>query len=88
MRPAEIRTAPTSLGIHISTSEIESSVGHVRHYAFSCSNARMSEETAKILAGLILQLKSLAGRNHFVKGNHGVFHLLVDPQKRRESRAI
>ena len=78
-RAAEIHTASTSLGIRISASETESSVGSVRHYAFSCTNSRMNEETAEILAGLILKLKHLDGQPRLVKGNQDVFHLLVNP---------
>jgi hypothetical protein len=44
----------------------------------------MTEETARILAGLILQLRQAIGAGEFVKGNRNVFHLLIRPVAGKE----
>jgi hypothetical protein len=68
----------TSLGIQISASQITSGASRVYHYALSCQRENMAEETANTLAKLILQLKHPFGSRELIKGNHGVFHVLVD----------
>jgi hypothetical protein len=74
--PTSISIGCTSLGIRISAGEIRSAAGNIYHYTLSSQDGGMTEETAKVLAGLILQLKQ-AGSSEFVKGNRDVFHLLI-----------
>jgi hypothetical protein len=65
----------TSLGVQISGGK----VGGADHYTLSRRDGRMTEEAARILAGLILQLRQAMGAGEFVKGNRNVFHLLIRP---------
>jgi hypothetical protein len=83
----ELQTASTSLGIRISAGEIPGRDGFVKHYAFSCPSAAMTEETARALADLILRLKHPEESNRLVKGEREVFHLLVKARKLRGSLA-
>lgn len=76
---ADIHPGCTSLGIQISASRIKSAAGDVHHYALSSRNQSLNEETARVLAQLILQLKRKTGSNELIGGNHGVFHLLIHP---------
>jgi hypothetical protein len=75
---AGIHVEHTSLGIQVSASVIKSETGNIRHYALSHQQGNMSEETAKIAAKLILQLKHPSASSKLIKGNRGVFHLLID----------
>jgi hypothetical protein len=67
----------TSFGIQISASKIKDATGDIEHYAFSSQNGNMSEDDITTLAGLIIKLKHPSGRNELIKGNLGVFHLLI-----------
>ncbi len=79
--PAGIPIVRTSLGIQISASRIQSAIGYIYHYALSHQHETMNEETAKIVWRLILQLKHPSSLNEVIKGNRGVFHLLVPIQR-------
>jgi hypothetical protein len=69
----------TSLGVQISGGKVRGAAGDTYHYTLSCRDGGMTEESARILAGLILQLRQSAGAGEFVKGNRNVFHLLIHP---------
>jgi hypothetical protein len=73
----DIEVKATSLGIQISGSKIESASGYINHYALSCQNEIMAEGDATTLAELILQLKHPVSSSEMMKGNQGVYHLLV-----------
>lgn len=73
----------TSLGVQISASKIRNAAGCVYHYALSHKHGGMTEDTARIVARLILQLKQAAGSSEFLNGNQGVFHLLIKPGPER-----
>ncbi|MCI0392744.1 MAG: prolipoprotein diacylglyceryl transferase [Acidobacteria bacterium] len=77
--PVNIHLGYTSLGIQISSGEISGAAGVIGHYALSCRNGALSEEAARTLSKLILQLKRASGSMEFIKGNRGVFHLLIRP---------
>lgn len=78
---ADIRVEQTSLGMQLSCSQIESEHGHFYHYALSSQNGDMTEAMAGALAKLILQIRHRADPGKLIKGNQGVFHLLVNPAK-------
>jgi hypothetical protein len=75
----------TSLGVQISGGKVGGAAGETYHYTLSCRDGGMTEETARILAGLILQLRRAPGAGALVKGNRDVFHLLIQPMAGRES---
>jgi hypothetical protein len=82
--PAPVHIGFTSLGIQISAGKISGAAGATYHYTLSCRDGGMTEETARILAGLILQLRQAIGAGEFVKGNRNVFHLLIRPVAGKE----
>jgi hypothetical protein len=69
----------TSLGVQISGGKVGGAAGDTYHYTLSCRDGGMTEETARTLAELILQLRRAIGAGEFVKGNRNVFHLLIHP---------
>ncbi len=71
--------AQTSLGIQISVGTIDGTKGRIFHYALSNKNGDMSEDKAKTLSSLILQLRHPSNSSEVIKGNRGVLHLLVHP---------
>ncbi len=75
--PANICLSQTSLGIQISASKIKRGEGSVFHYALSNKNQVMREENAKALSELILKLKHPLISGEVLKGDKGVFHLLI-----------
>jgi len=74
----------TSLGVQISVSQFESATGRGQLYSLSNQNGSMTEEAARILSHLILQLKSTTGSSEFLQGNGNIFHLLVHQGARLE----
>ena len=79
--PTGIHVESTSLGIQLSFSQIKSEAGILYHYALSCQKGDMAEEMARRSAKLIVQLKHPLSSSELIRGNQGVFHLLVDPSK-------
>jgi len=45
----------------------------------------LTEETARILAGIIIRLKRAQGSSEFLKGKQDVFHLLIHPAGQKEA---
>lgn len=73
----EIHVACTSLGVQFSASRIRGPRDYSDHFALSEREGEMTEGTARILARLLLQLKPADGPIRFIKGDRGVFHLLI-----------
>lgn len=67
----------TSLGVQISAGRIKVEGKYLYHYAVSNKTANMSEDSARVVARLILQLRHPVGTSDLIAGNRGVFHLLV-----------
>jgi hypothetical protein len=77
--PIAMDIQSTSAGIRISASTSNDDNGPVVHYALSSANGAISQESAGILADLIVQLKHPTQHRQLVTGNGGIFHLLVHP---------
>lgn len=75
----EIQVVCTSLGVQFSASRIRGPRDYSDHFALSEREGEMTEGTARILSQLIVQLKQANGSSRFIKGDRGVFHLLVYP---------
>ncbi len=73
----------TALGIQLSTSELEDTDGRIYHYTLSARNTLLSQEAARVLAALILQLKHPSSSYELIPANQGLFHVLIHPQKVR-----
>jgi hypothetical protein len=69
----------TSLGIQISTGEVRNEGECIRHYTLSCERPTMTEETAELLAKLMLRLKHPSSSHELVGRTQGIFHLLIHP---------
>ena len=87
-QPSAIPVACTSMGVQISRGQMRDWSGRVDHYTFSLRNGGMTEETARVLAGLILQLNGGTGSSEFVTGNRDVFHLLISPKALTRSESL
>jgi hypothetical protein len=79
--PESIHIGCTSLGVQISATKNWSTAGCTHHFALSYREGGMTEETARILVRLILQLKQTTGSSEFLTGHGDVFHLLIHPLK-------
>jgi prolipoprotein diacylglyceryltransferase len=72
------RVARTSLGLGLSMGSLH----HGRtHYALSSREGTLSEATARRLAALILSLRHSPASIQLLHGDHGVFHVLIEPQR-------
>lgn len=67
----------TSLGVQISAGRIKVTGKYLYHYALSSKTANMTEDSARVVARLILQLRHPIGTSDLIAGNRGVYHLLV-----------
>ena len=72
------RVARTSLGLGLSVGNLHR--GRT-HYALSWRERALSEATAKRLAALILSLRHAPASSQLLPGGHGVFHVLIEPQR-------
>jgi hypothetical protein len=75
--PTSIYVGRTSLGMQISASKIINGASSVYHYALSRQNGNITEEMARALSRLILQLRHPGSSSELIKGQQGVFHLLI-----------
>lgn len=75
--PQQIHIACTSSGVQVSASNIKDVHDQIHHYAISHRDGRMTEETAKPIAKLILELRRVKGSSELLAGSNGVFHLLI-----------
>lgn len=74
----KVSVGMTSLGLRLSAGVISSdSATHLCHYAFSLRDGILFEDAAKALARFIRRLQHPSGSFELLKGNGGVFHLLV-----------
>jgi hypothetical protein len=73
----EVLVGCTSLGILISAGTIKGPAGPVHHYTLSCRDRIMTEDSAKIVAGVIRQFKHFSGPSRIIKREGGVFHILA-----------
>ena len=75
--PNTVLIGSTSAGVQISAGKIvDRQASPMRHYTLSCRGADMSEEAARLLAGIIGQLKHNSRSFQLIKGSRGVFHAL------------
>ena len=81
----DIDVRRTSLAIQLSASMIKGETGNIRHYTLSQQQGDMTEETSKILAKLIVQLKHPFNSYKVIMGRQGIFHLLIDTSEETES---
>ena len=72
-----IRMGSTSLGIHISGCMTGEPERASRHYAFSSPAVPLGPAAAATLANVMLQLTPGHGSPELLRGNQGVFHLLI-----------
>jgi prolipoprotein diacylglyceryltransferase len=86
--PPAVHIARTSLGVRISASKILRNTSYTYHYALSSENETMTEETAGILARLIVQLRHPAASGDLVRGSRDVFHVLIDPLQQNDAGQI
>lgn len=77
-----IPVACTSLGIRLSTQKVRNETDNIHHFAISSQKEMITDRTATKLADLILKLRYPAGSGELIKGNQGVFHLLIHPSHR------
>ena len=82
-----IPVACTSLGIRLSTQKVRNETDNIRHFAISSQKEMMTDRTATKLADLILKLRYPAGSGELIKGNQGVFHLLIHPSDRNNGHS-
>jgi hypothetical protein len=82
--PVELFVNSTSLGVQISAGKIYVNSGCIHHFTISDRNKLMSEESAKTLAGAILQMKHFDGSSEVIQRVSGVYHLLIHPPNRTQ----
>ncbi|MEW6734486.1 MAG: prolipoprotein diacylglyceryl transferase family protein [Acidobacteriota bacterium] len=75
----DIEVFCTSLGVQISAGKIYGPLETIDHFTLSYRDGNMTESIARPLAQLILQLKQATGSSQLLRGNQGVFHLLIQP---------
>jgi len=73
----EIRVGCTSLGIRVSASRTRLARESIEHFALSRVDNEMSEDAAQSLAEIIARLTGSENAGQLVRGNGGVFHLLI-----------
>jgi hypothetical protein len=72
-----VRLARTSLGIRISATANPPGTSLSAHYAFSCEAGDMSQEVARVLADIVVQLRRTNGEARLVAGGSRVYHLFI-----------
>ncbi len=80
--PADVKMECTSQNVQISASIINSQTDQIYHYALSRKKDRLTDESAEILTELLLRLKQPFRSYQLIKGNKGVFHLLIKGKRR------
>jgi hypothetical protein len=73
-----ISVARTSFGIQISSGIVTRKADQICHFSISGQNDRISEDSARMIASSILLFKRYRGKSELVRGNNGVYHLLLD----------
>jgi len=77
--PNNIPISSTSLGILLSASESTESGATTEHYALSCKDGNMTDEVARAIADVILTIRNSLRLQEIIKGEHGVYHLVLRP---------
>ncbi len=72
-----ITVAATSESLQVSTGVLIRDQRPCYHYTFSRRGTPLSDGAAQAIAELILRIRHPAGRRELLKGNQGVFHLIV-----------
>jgi hypothetical protein len=80
---SQIRVGCTSLGVQISASELRIRGECRSHYAVSRDDGTMSPDSARELAKLICLLRHSSADFDLVRGNGGVFHVVIPTEQRR-----
>ncbi len=84
--PERLSVARTTLGIQISASQIWQAGKRIDHFALSSQSGLLTEKSAQALAGLVLRLRQSSTREvEFIRGDHGVYHLLIYSYARTEA---
>jgi prolipoprotein diacylglyceryltransferase len=84
---APVRVVRTSLGIQMSSGRIRIDREWINQYCLSRETGTLTEDSAKVLTRLVLQLKHLCGARELIKGQWNVFHLLVRDSDSASQRA-
>jgi hypothetical protein len=74
----DIVVARTSFGLKVSAGRAPSGASTVVHYSLSSETGVLNERVARSLSRWILRLRHGRCDARFMRGGHGVFHLLVD----------
>lgn len=77
----EIHMGRTSLGVQISSNTVRDGRRDLDVFAFSCRDLALSDPAARRLAWLIRQLRHAGDEAELVKGNNGVYHLILPSQR-------
>jgi hypothetical protein len=80
--PAEVGVGRTTLGVQISAGHVKIGEDNIEHYTLSADGKVMTEEYASTLARIIIQLKRISAPHELIRGNHGVFHVVVHRQEK------
>ena len=72
-----IRIARTSLGIRISGSEVQNGTECILQCTLSSDGFAMTEQTARVMAGLIGRLRNSRRQGELMRGRQGLFHFLM-----------
>jgi hypothetical protein len=84
---APMRVVRTSLGIQMSSGRIRIDRAWINQYCLSRNTGTLTEDSAKVLARLVLQLTHLCGAHELIKSQRNVFHLLVRAPDSASQRA-
>lgn len=74
---SELHIGQTSLGIQISASTVQDGTKYLDVFAFSRRDEPLSDETARKLARLALQLRHCGDGGELLRGQDSVYHLLI-----------
>ena len=72
-----VHVASTSAGLQLSTDEVETPSGVVRHFTFSAAQGTLQETDARALAHLLAALRHHDASGEVLPGREGIFHVVV-----------
>lgn len=87
--PRVVHVACTSAGLRLSTDQVETASGVVRHFTFSAAQGTLRETDARSLARLLAALRHHESLGEVLPGREGIFHLVVpssDPFQAERAR--
>lgn len=76
-----VNMADTSGGLRISAGRVQALEGEVQHYTLSATDGQLREVDAGAVADLLLRLRHQCLRGQVLRGNEGVFHLVIGPSE-------